>query len=179
MTGATYFTRRAGAAGLLALAVSPVVLFASMATFAGVFGGVAVAVLVLGLAVTVVCALVSYAGLLLRHRGESWVRPVVVLTAASVVLAIAGRRAEADGVADAAGVVLAFGLLSAREMPRKACAALLAGALGSLLLTGEAALLAAVPSLVGIAHVSWTMWREPLPGESPAWEEGERIPARV
>jgi hypothetical protein len=121
-------------------------------------------VTVLALGVGIALAVAAYVGLLVRHRDQWWVWPVVILALLGVAAWAAGYHGTADVLGPAAGILLAWGVVRAGHLPRRGAIALAVGAAAGPL--PRDSLLGAVAVLVGaygFLVLSWAMWREPLP----------------
>lgn len=175
MTGATPFTRTAGAMGL---AIVPAILLAVVAAMASVLDAPLLTfVAFLGFAVLVVCSPVFFVGLLARHRGQWWVLPVAVLTTLSLVAGLGRAHGLSQVLGAAATILVAYGIAKAGTLPRGAAVPFLLGAVGALMLGSTP--LASILLLVGLAGVlllAWAMWREPLPGEARSGDDDTTVP---
>lgn len=180
MTGATGFTRASGLVGLLAI---PAMLVWMMLATSGTNRGT---VLFGVLAFVVVMAVVPTVGLLVRHRGEWWVRPVAALHVLAILFWLAGASGRtATAVSGLAFTALLLGVFLVGELPRWAPACVL---LAMPLDRTPLDWVGAVLSAVGFFALLWAMWREPaadldpfdgaLPAGGDEFGAG-RVPARL
>lgn len=178
MTGVTRFTRAAGAIGVATTAM--IVLATPLALFGrGRSPGLVAAVFVLILLAAIPCALVAAAGVMVRHRAYWWLWVSLGLTALAFLAWVAdpgGAPAKVAGAA--AAIVMGAGMLAAGEMPRRASAAILVSSVADLFpTTGTLRFALVLLGLGGYTVVSWTMWQEPLPDETPAHDAAVPVTA--
>lgn len=150
-TGPTDFTRKAGAAGMLAVPVTVALALPAQRDLVGV-------ALVTSLAMTAVFLL----GLVVRHRRYVWARPVAALAIFSVALGVFGGLGTIAAIGfQVASMGLLLGVLVTGELPRRPTLLLL---LAPVFRDEEGLeLVRFALSAIGFTWLGFAMWREPLP----------------
>jgi len=164
-SGPTAFTRKAGLAGLLSVALS----FAAFGTRSRDLEMTLLVAVVVGL-------LLLYAGLVVRHRRYRWSRAVVVLLALSVGFGVASADPVVARYGAAAAIMgLLLGVLVAGELLRGATAAVL---LSAVFRNDDfrMGLLGYVLGTVGLVWLAWALWRERSPSPTPHAGSGRGSP---
>lgn len=160
--GATPFTRTAGA---MLLATVPLVALGFAVSLMAVATFEPLMILALFAMVAVfVCTVTFMVGLLVRHRGRWWVRPFVVLSVLSFV-ALGWDRGVAEVIGVVSALLLAYGVVAARELPRSAAMLVAVGTVGDIVFDGTPlGTAASIVGVIGLYLLAWAMWREPVSG---------------
>jgi hypothetical protein len=161
--GATGFTRLAGRAGVLATFFAVIFYFELLASD----GWEPHAGTVLSAFALVACLLVFTVGLIARHRGLWWVRPVVYLFATSLALLLLGAMWSPFAVLafwiaglTYGGVLL--GVFLQGDLPRPAAFLVLLASMSDRDLGGFLTFLTGLAGFIGYTWLALAMAREPV-----------------